>query len=76
MNPFITIKELKQKLESKKISASEVRAFYAERIKKFNPTLNAVLEVFDEGNGSRAPSLYSGPRMTRVVHHDKSVINF
>lgn len=48
MNPFITIKELKQKLERKEISPREVRTFYAERIKKYNQKLNAVLELFSD----------------------------
>lgn len=62
MNPFITIKELKLKLERKEISTSEVRAFYTERIKKFNPSLNAVLETWDaeEQNVSNTSGLLAG----------------
>lgn len=47
MTPFTTIKELKVKLEHKEVSQQEVVQFYVNRIKKYNPTLNAVVEVFD-----------------------------
>jgi aspartyl-tRNA(Asn)/glutamyl-tRNA(Gln) amidotransferase subunit A len=47
MNPFITIKELKEKIDKKEISSGEVIKFYLERIKKYNPKLNSVLESFD-----------------------------
>ncbi len=48
MNAFSTVHDLKRALEQKKISAAELHAFYAERIKKYNPQLNAVLETFPE----------------------------
>lgn len=48
MNPFITIKELRNKLIKKELSAQEVHAFYRQRIKQYNQKLNAVLEVFQE----------------------------
>jgi aspartyl-tRNA(Asn)/glutamyl-tRNA(Gln) amidotransferase subunit A len=56
MNPFSTIKELKVKLEQKEISPRELRQFYADRIRQHNPSLNAVLEVFED-----EPSNISGP---------------
>src|SRR3990172_9866223 len=46
MKPFITIKEIKEKLARKEVSVAEVVTFYRERIKKHNAKLNAVLEVF------------------------------
>lgn len=48
MNPFLSIKELKIKLDKKEISAKELTKFYVQRIKKYNPQLNAVLELFEE----------------------------
>ncbi|MBM3892822.1 Asp-tRNA(Asn)/Glu-tRNA(Gln) amidotransferase subunit GatA [Candidatus Dependentiae bacterium] len=48
MNAFSTVHDLKRALEQKKISAAELHAFYAERIKKYNPQVNAVLETFSE----------------------------
>jgi len=48
MNPFASIKELKIKLEKKEVSAKELTSFYAARIKKYNPGLNAVLETFED----------------------------
>jgi aspartyl-tRNA(Asn)/glutamyl-tRNA(Gln) amidotransferase subunit A len=48
MNPFITIKELKEKLDRKEMSPQEVMLFYAERIKKHNISLNSILEVFGD----------------------------
>lgn len=46
MNPFLTVKELKLKLERREISSKDLRHFYAERIAKHNPSLNAVIELF------------------------------
>ena len=48
MNPFITIKELKEKLSKKEISSAEVFKYYHDRLKVHAPELNALLELFDE----------------------------
>lgn len=48
LNPFVTIKELKAKIDKKEVSSNEVLRFYLDRIKKHNPKLNAVLESFDD----------------------------
>lgn len=47
-SPFITIKELKEKISKKEVNTSEVVRFYIDRIKKHNPKLNSVLEAFDD----------------------------
>lgn len=47
MKPFITIKELSHLLETREVSVTEVVDFFAKRIKKYNPDLNAVLEQWD-----------------------------
>lgn len=47
MNPFLTIKELKEKLAKKEVSAQEIASFYKERLKRFNETLNCSLEIFE-----------------------------
>jgi len=65
MNPFITIKELKLKLERKEISAAEVRAFYTDRIKKFNPDLNAVLEIFESNESTETGPLAGIPGLLK-----------
>jgi aspartyl-tRNA(Asn)/glutamyl-tRNA(Gln) amidotransferase subunit A len=48
MNPFITIKELKEKLSNNEISVEEIIKFYRERLEKYNPKLNVLLELFDK----------------------------
>ena len=48
LSPFITIKELREKINKKEISREEVIKFYLERIKKHNSSLNAVLESFQD----------------------------
>lgn len=48
MNPFLTIKELKEKLAKKEISPVDVVNYYKERLKKFSGNLNCTLEVFDD----------------------------
>ena len=63
MNPFATIRELKKKLAAKEILPAEVLAFYKSRIEKYNPKLNAILEVFEP----EASVEYSG-------HHQLSAI--
>ena len=47
MKPFITIKELKVLLGKKDATPEQIATFYAERIKKHNPKLNAILETYD-----------------------------
>jgi len=48
MKPFITLQELILKLEKKEVSPREVALFYADRIKKYNPSLNAVIQLFED----------------------------
>lgn len=48
LNPFITIKELKEKINKKEISREEVIKFYLERIKKHDSSLNSILESFQD----------------------------
>lgn len=50
MNPFITIQELIERRDSGEVSPQEIVSFYAERLKKYNPTLNAALEIFDQNS--------------------------
>ncbi|MBT4856484.1 Asp-tRNA(Asn)/Glu-tRNA(Gln) amidotransferase subunit GatA [bacterium] len=45
---FATIVELKQKLENKEITESELLSFFLNRLEKHNPELNAAIEVFDK----------------------------
>lgn len=59
MNPFITIKDLKEKLARKEISLPEVLEFYAARTKKYNPLLNCSLEIFDDAIATK--ELGAGP---------------
>jgi aspartyl-tRNA(Asn)/glutamyl-tRNA(Gln) amidotransferase subunit A len=48
MNPFLTIKELKELLTKKELSPAEVVSCYRERLKRFNSKLNCALEVFED----------------------------
>jgi aspartyl-tRNA(Asn)/glutamyl-tRNA(Gln) amidotransferase subunit A len=48
MEAFLTVKQLKEKLDSKKISSEEVVMHYRKRLKRFNEKLNCALEVFEE----------------------------
>ncbi|MBD3273332.1 Asp-tRNA(Asn)/Glu-tRNA(Gln) amidotransferase subunit GatA [Candidatus Dependentiae bacterium] len=48
MKTFLTIKELKEKLEKKEIKKEEVISFYYNRLKKYNDKLNVALEIFEE----------------------------
>lgn len=61
MKPFITIKEIKEKLARKELSTKDVISFYKERIKKHNAKLNAVLEVFDDVQGNEQGPLAGIP---------------
>ncbi len=46
MKTFITIKELLEAIEKKELSVEEIVTFYKERIKKYNPSLNCLIEDF------------------------------
>lgn len=48
MNSFWSIREIKDAIDRKEVTPEDVVAFFKTRIARFNPTLNAVLEVFDD----------------------------
>jgi aspartyl-tRNA(Asn)/glutamyl-tRNA(Gln) amidotransferase subunit A len=48
MKPYLSIKEIKEKLEKKEITQQEILTFYKKRIEELNPKLNAFLEVFED----------------------------
>ena len=48
MKSFLTIKQLRELLDTKEVSAAELVLYYHQRLAQYNPTLNAVLEVFDD----------------------------
>lgn len=50
MKPFMTIQELKTKLANKECSSQEIKAFYLERIKKYDPALNSIIEAFEHAD--------------------------
>lgn len=60
MNPFVTIKALKQLLAEKKITPSEIADYYKKRIKKYNKDLNAVIETFDDPIPEMSNGILSG----------------
>ncbi len=63
MKPFITIKELKQKLDRKEITPQEVLSFYADRFKTYDSKIQSALEVFDQTsveNASKKSGLLHG----------------
>ncbi len=50
MKPFLTIKELKEKLNKKEINPSESISFYLNRLKKYKDKLNATIDIFEPNN--------------------------
>ncbi|MDD4358284.1 MAG: Asp-tRNA(Asn)/Glu-tRNA(Gln) amidotransferase subunit GatA [Candidatus Pacebacteria bacterium] len=48
MNKGITIKEIRENLDSKKYSALELTKDYLDKIKEWNPSIHAFLDVFEE----------------------------
>ncbi len=47
LHPALTLLEIKSLIESGKVSAKEVSEYYKNRIKQLNPSINAVIETFD-----------------------------
>ena len=43
-----SVKEIISLIQKKEISVREVVSFYLERIKKYNPSLNAIVSIKDE----------------------------
>lgn len=64
MNPFLTIKQLKEKLAKKEVSPAEVATYYRERLKRFNDKLNCALEVFEDEDKIAGRSLPPLPGKT------------
>ena len=61
MNPFITIKELIQARDAGEISPQEIVAFFKARLEKYNPSLNAALEIFaDEATDAPQSGILEG----------------
>lgn len=50
MKLFLTIKELRKKLDKKELNKKETVEFYHERLKKYNKKLGVALEIFDKEN--------------------------
>ncbi len=50
MKSFLTIKELKNKLDKKEISAQESVKYYSDRLKKYNNNLNVAINIFEENS--------------------------
>ncbi len=48
MNPFWSIKEIKEAIDRKEITPEEVVEFFKKRIVRLDPKLNAVLEIFED----------------------------
>jgi len=55
MKPFITIKELKEKLKKEEISPQEIKDFYYNRIKKYNKKINSIIENFENDEPNKQP---------------------
>lgn len=47
LHPALTLLEIKSLIDSGKVSAKEISEYYKNRIKQLNPSINAVLETFD-----------------------------
>lgn len=48
MKPFLTIQEIKDKIARKELSVSEVASYYKNQLTKYNSTLNAAIEIFED----------------------------
>ncbi len=48
MKPFLTIKEIQEKIQKKEILPQEVISFFRKRLEKYNAQVNAVIEIFPE----------------------------
>ena len=48
IHPFITIRELEQKLAKKEITREEILEFYLARFEAFDGTIGSALELFDK----------------------------
>lgn len=48
LTPFITIRELEQKLAKKEISREEILEFYIKRFEAFDDAIGSALEIFDK----------------------------
>jgi len=48
IRPFITIRELEEKLAKKEITREEILEFYLKRFEAFDETIGSALEVFDK----------------------------
>ncbi len=58
---FTSIKTLKEKLEKKEISVSELLDFHIDRFNKFDPMINSTLEIFDKESILKNSNQNSGP---------------
>ena len=65
MKPFITIKELKEKISKKEITPEESTKFFSERIKKYDSKIQSCLEVFESENISAQGSLAGIPGLLK-----------
>jgi aspartyl-tRNA(Asn)/glutamyl-tRNA(Gln) amidotransferase subunit A len=50
MKLFLTIKELKEKLDKKEVTQAETVTFYLNRLKKYKDKLNATVDIFEQDN--------------------------
>ena len=60
MNPFATIRELKQQIEDKEFSAAELTQLFKNRLEKHNPKLNAIIEIFDPKDNGDTTGILNG----------------
>ena len=51
---YLTAAQIAQKIRDKEISCLEILELYFERIKKYNPSLNAIILMDESGAKSRA----------------------
>lgn len=49
MNPFASVSELRQQLDAKEFSARELTQFYLDRTNQFNPELNCLITIDEDG---------------------------
>lgn len=79
IHAFATIKELKEKLDKKEISRTQVLVYFIERFKKYDPTIESAIEIFDEDsilNSSAETGMLAGiPGLIKdnILQKDRSV---
>jgi len=61
LNPFLTIQELRKRLDAHEVTPQEVLDYYIQRFEKFDAQLGSALEIFDKESIIKSRLQSSGP---------------